>query len=135
MRWTSYESVEFQGRPYAQTDIDFRWFMDLPARVAPSRPEITPNEGKTAGPPRDHLNHKGMGCCGCQHSLPGLEGVTFPSSGIQRGKECCEERLRHRKARVVQLPVRELPCGRETGHSAAWGARRVVPDRQNPPSF
>jgi len=43
MSWTSYEPLVFQGKVYAQKDWEFRRFVDLPARIAPTRIELAVN--------------------------------------------------------------------------------------------
>jgi hypothetical protein len=59
MNWTSYKPVEHEGRTYGQKDIEFKRFLDLPARVAPTSLEIAVNAGKTNRTPYDLLRHKG----------------------------------------------------------------------------
>jgi hypothetical protein len=49
MNWTSYKDVTYRGQSYGQKDVEFRRFIELPRRVAPTVLEIAINEGKTAG--------------------------------------------------------------------------------------
>ena len=58
MNWTSYKPVTFQGRRYGQNDMEFKRFLDLPQRVAPTVLELAVNEGKTVRTPKDLLRHK-----------------------------------------------------------------------------
>jgi len=41
MSWTSYPPLEYGGRKYGQKDMEFRRFLDLPARVQPVAMEIS----------------------------------------------------------------------------------------------
>jgi hypothetical protein len=59
MNWTSYKPVVYNGQTYAQKDIEFLRFVELPSRIAPAVLEIAVNEGKTRHPPRTLLAHKG----------------------------------------------------------------------------
>jgi hypothetical protein len=59
MNWTSYKPVVYNGQTYAQKDVEFQRFVELPNRVAPTVLEIAVNEGKTRHPPRTLLSHKG----------------------------------------------------------------------------
>jgi hypothetical protein len=40
MNWTSYEPLVYSGRTYGQKDIEFRRFLELPARVSPTALEL-----------------------------------------------------------------------------------------------
>jgi hypothetical protein len=40
MSWTSYKPLSYAGRSYAQKDVEFRKFVDLPSAVRPARLEI-----------------------------------------------------------------------------------------------
>ena len=59
MNWTSYKAIEYGGRTYGQKDTEFKRFLDLPARVAPTVLELAINEGKTHRTPHRLLAHKG----------------------------------------------------------------------------
>lgn len=59
MNWTSYKDVTYRGQSYGQKDIEFKRFIDLPRRVAPTVLEIAINEGKTRRTPHSLLTHKG----------------------------------------------------------------------------
>ena len=58
MNWTSYNTVEHDGRTYGQKDVEFMKFIDLPARVD-AELEVAINSGKTRRTPFDLLRHKG----------------------------------------------------------------------------
>lgn len=59
MNWSAYKPVEYEGRTFGQKDVEFRHFLDLPARVAPARLELAANAGKGHKLPRELLGHKG----------------------------------------------------------------------------
>ena len=59
MNWTSYKPLEFEGRTYAQKDVEFERFIDLPRMVPETRLEIAVNTGKTRRTPRGLLAHRG----------------------------------------------------------------------------
>lgn len=59
MNWTSYKPLEFNGRTYAQKDVEFERFIDLPEMVPETALEIAVNTGKTRRTPRGLLAHKG----------------------------------------------------------------------------
>ncbi len=59
MNWTSYKSINYQGRSYGQKDIEFMQFLDLPSMVTPTVLEMAIGSGKTRQTPRDLLIHKG----------------------------------------------------------------------------
>jgi len=40
MSWTSYRPLQHAGRTYAQKDVEFRGFLELPGRVAPTALEV-----------------------------------------------------------------------------------------------
>jgi hypothetical protein len=58
MNWTSYNSIEYGGDLYGQKDEEFRRFIDLPGRIAPTSLEIAMASGKNEHPPRALLAHK-----------------------------------------------------------------------------
>lgn len=59
MTWLAYNPVEYEGKSYGQKDIEFRKFMDLPERVAPTVLEVAANAGKKRKMPRDLMQHRG----------------------------------------------------------------------------
>jgi len=59
MNWTSYKPLEFNGRVYAQKDVEFERFIDLPGMVPETTLEIAVNTGKTRRTPRGLLSQKG----------------------------------------------------------------------------
>lgn len=59
MNWTSYKSINYQGKSYGQKDIEFMKFLDLPGMVAPTVLEMAIGSGKTRQTPRELLVHKG----------------------------------------------------------------------------
>lgn len=59
MNWTSYKPLEYKGKSYAQKDVEFRRFIELPELVPDVTLEIAVNEGKTRRTPRELLLHKG----------------------------------------------------------------------------
>ena len=59
MNWTSYKPLSFNGASYAQKDVEFERFIDLPAMVPGTALEIAVNSGKTRSTPRALLSHKG----------------------------------------------------------------------------
>ena len=59
MNWTSFKTIDYQGRSYGQKDVEFMRFLDLPGRVAPTPLEIAMGGGKTRKAPRDLLLHRG----------------------------------------------------------------------------
>jgi len=59
MNWTSYKSLSFNSTSYAQKDVEFERFIDLPGMVPETALEIAVNNGKTRRTPRALLSHKG----------------------------------------------------------------------------
>lgn len=59
MNWTSYKPVKYQGKIYAQKDVEFERYMDLPVLLPETYFEIAVNTGKTRRTPRDLLTKKG----------------------------------------------------------------------------
>ena len=59
MNWTSYKPLEYDGRTFAQKDVEFERFMKLPERVPEVTMEIAVNAGKTRRTPRELLAHRG----------------------------------------------------------------------------
>ena len=59
MNWTSHNPVEYRGVSYGQKDREFRAYIDLPTRVAPTVLELALGSGRNEHPPRHLLAHKG----------------------------------------------------------------------------
>lgn len=59
MNWTSYKPLSFNGTSYAQKDVEFERFIDLPGMIPETALEIAVNSGKTRRTPRELLSHKG----------------------------------------------------------------------------
>jgi len=60
MNWSSYRSVEYQGRRFGQKDVEFMKFIDLPAALTPVRLEIAMSAtGKMTNAPLGLLKRKG----------------------------------------------------------------------------
>ncbi len=58
MNWTSYNDVVYNGQRYGQKDVEFKRFIDLPGRVAPTELELAIASGKTRKTPIDLLKIK-----------------------------------------------------------------------------
>jgi hypothetical protein len=74
MNWTSQNPVRYNGRTYGQKDNEFRRFLDLPARIAPTVLEVAVNKGKTRRTPRELLAHKGWRVVDPDVVCPDLDG-------------------------------------------------------------
>ena len=74
MNWTSYKAVVHDGRTYGQKDVEFRRFLELPARVAPTALEIAVNDGRTRRTPQALLKHKGWRVVDPEAVCPDLDG-------------------------------------------------------------
>lgn len=59
MNWTSYKPLVLNGTSYAQKDVEFERFIELPRMVPETSLEIAVNAGKTRRTPRSLLSHKG----------------------------------------------------------------------------
>jgi hypothetical protein len=59
MNWTSYKPVQYRGTTYAQKDVEFERFVELPGMVPQVSLEIAVNTGKTRHTPRGLLARKG----------------------------------------------------------------------------
>lgn len=59
MNWTSYKPLKYRGTTYAQKDVEFERFMDLPDMVPDVSLEIAVNTGKTRRTPRGLLTRRG----------------------------------------------------------------------------
>jgi hypothetical protein len=73
MNWTSYKPLEYQGRSYAQKDVEFSRFIDLPDLVSNVSLEIAVNAGKTKRTPRELLVHKGWKLVDPEEVCPDLD--------------------------------------------------------------
>lgn len=73
MNWTSYKPLTFNGTSYAQKDVEFERFIDLPSMVAETSLEIAVNSGKTRHTPRALLAHKGWHVVHPDHVCPDLD--------------------------------------------------------------
>ena len=73
MNWTSYNDVEYEGRTYAQKDVEFLRFLELPQRVSPSVLEVAANVGKTRHTPKERLVHHGWRIVDPDEACPDLE--------------------------------------------------------------
>lgn len=58
MNWTSYNDVVYEGRRFGQKDREFKRFLDLPGKVAPTALELAIASGKTRRTPVDMLRRK-----------------------------------------------------------------------------
>jgi hypothetical protein len=74
LNWTSYKAVEWQGRTYGQKDVEFRDYLDLPARVGDGLLEIAVNAGKTERTPYDLLRRHGWRVVDPQVACADLDG-------------------------------------------------------------
>ena len=59
MGWKSCNSLMYDGRTYGQKDVEFKRFLELPGKVAPTTLEIAVSPGKARRLPRDLLAQKG----------------------------------------------------------------------------
>lgn len=73
MNWTSYKPLTFAGETYAQKDVEFEKFIDLPSRVPATSLEIAVNTGKTRRTPRARLSRKGWRVVHPDDVCPDLE--------------------------------------------------------------
>jgi len=73
MNWTSARPIVHDGVSYGQKDIEFRRFMDFPARIAPTAIELAVNLGKAARTPYDLLTHKGWRVVDPEEVCPDLD--------------------------------------------------------------
>ena len=73
MNWTSHNDVVYKGQTYGQKDIEFKRFVDLPLRVAPTVFEIAVNRGKTRHTPHDLLSYKGWRVVDPEKVCPDLD--------------------------------------------------------------
>lgn len=74
MNWTSHNSVTYDGETFGQKDVEFRRFLELPGRVAPTQIEIAVNLGKTRRTPRELLLHKGWLLADPAEVCPDMDG-------------------------------------------------------------
>lgn len=72
MNWSSYNDVEFDGKRYGQKDVEFRRFLDLPARTAVPV-EVAMASGRTARPPYALLRHRGWSVIDPAQVCPDLD--------------------------------------------------------------
>ena len=59
MNWTSHNSETYEGRTFGQKDVEFKRFMDLPEKVAPTTIELAIGPGHGQHTPHDLLRYKG----------------------------------------------------------------------------
>ena len=74
MNWTSYKQLEYRGTTYAQKDVEFERFIDLPGRVPEVSLEIAVNTGKTRRTPRGLLERKGWHVVHPDQVCPDVQG-------------------------------------------------------------
>ena len=74
MTWVAYKALEFEGRAYGHKDVEFRRFLDLPARVEPTVLEVAANAGRGLKLPRELLIHKGWKLVEPQEVCPDMDG-------------------------------------------------------------
>ncbi len=148
MNWTSFKGLEYEGRSYGQKDVEFRRFLDLPSRVAPTTLEVALGEGKTRRGPRELLVHRGWQVVEAARVCPDLdsyrsyietskaewtvakEGYVVGQSGWFSGRSACY--LAAGRPVVVQdtgfapvIPVGEGVLAFRTGDEAVDGIREV----------
>lgn len=73
MNWTSHNDVVYNGQTYGQKDVEFKRFLELPSRVAPTVLEIAANIGKTRQTPHDLLAYKGWRVVDPEKVCPDLD--------------------------------------------------------------
>jgi len=73
MNWTSHNDVAYNGQTYGQKDVEFKRFLELPSRVAPSVLEIAVNRGKTRCTPYDLLSYMGWRVVDPEKVCPDLD--------------------------------------------------------------
>ena len=73
MNWTSHNDVVYNGQTYSQKDVEFKRFLELPSRVAPTVLEIAANIGKTRRTPHDLLAYKGWRVVDPEKVCPDLD--------------------------------------------------------------
>lgn len=81
MNWTSYKPVEYAGITYAQKDVEFERFIELPGRVPDVSLEIAVNTGKTRHTPRELLARKGWHVVHPDEVCPDMDGYRSYISG------------------------------------------------------
>lgn len=59
LNWTSYKSLQYNGKTYGQKNTEFEQFINLPASLPPGTLELAINDGKTTSTPRDRLRAHG----------------------------------------------------------------------------
>jgi hypothetical protein len=59
MNWTSHNSETYEGQTFGQKDVEFKRFMSLPERVAPTTIELAIGPGHGQHTPHDLLRYKG----------------------------------------------------------------------------
>ena len=74
MNWTSYKPVEYAGISYAQKDVEFEGFIEMPGRVPDVSLEIAVNTGKTRRTPRELLVRKGWHVVHPDEVCPDMDG-------------------------------------------------------------
>jgi len=74
MNWTSHNDVVYNGQTFGQKDVEFKRFLELPSKVAPTVLEIAVNKGKTRRTPYDLLSHKGWRVVDPEKICPDLDG-------------------------------------------------------------
>jgi hypothetical protein len=83
MNWTSHNSVVHDGRTYGQKDVEFKRFLDLPHRVAPSVIELAIGPGHGQRTPYDLLRYKGWKLVDPADVCPDLDSLrTYTESSM-----------------------------------------------------
>jgi hypothetical protein len=73
MNWTSHNDVVYNGKTYGQKDVEFKRFLELPSKVAPTVLEIAVNKGKTRRTPYELLSYKGWRVVDPEKVCPDLD--------------------------------------------------------------
>jgi len=83
MNWTSLNPLTHEGIAYGQKDEEFRKFIDLPERVAPTTLELAMGPGKTRAPPWGLLQRKGWRVVDAEATCPDPDSFrTYVSSSL-----------------------------------------------------
>jgi hypothetical protein len=83
MNWTSHNSVTYHGQTYGQKDVEFKRFLDLPGRVAPTVLELAIGPGHGQRTPYDLLRHKGWRLVDPADVCPDLDSLrTYTESSM-----------------------------------------------------
>ena len=124
MNWTSYKDVVYKGQRYGQKDVEFKRFIDLPGKVAPTVLELAIAAGKTRRTPTALLASRDWSLVDPHEKCADFDSYQRVHRVVQGRVHRGQAGLRGGSQRLVQRAQCVLPRGRPAcGHAG----NRILP--------